>query len=92
MNETTEPTPPKPTPTKRSMTLEPGEVDRFLMRLDRMAQLVIDNQEDFTVAKNLVNTIDKLADDLETATYGEESLRVRKRSFQNMTVVKAPTN
>lgn len=86
----TETTEEPPAPTK-CLPLEVSEVDEFLGRLDRMAHVIQSNQEkwgmDFTAAKNLVNAIDKLADDLETATYGAQSLANRKQSLLGRTGV-----
>lgn len=69
---------------KNKVELETAQADRFLARLDRMASVVQSNHEKwgmgFEAAKNLVNAIDKLADDLESATYGEDSLLNRQAS------------
>ena len=66
----------------RKVELETARADRLLAGLDRIASVVQSNHEqwgmDFRAAKNLVNAIDKVADDLETATYGEESLLNRQ--------------
>jgi len=66
------------------LQLETAQADGLLARLDRMASVVQSNHGkwgmDFTAAKNLVNAIDKIADDLEAATYGEESLLNRQAS------------
>jgi len=56
--------------------------DRILARLDRIASTVQEGHEkwgmDFDHAKELVNEIDRVADDLEQAAYGEDSLTVRQ--------------
>jgi hypothetical protein len=74
------------TMSNKKIELETAQADRFLARLDRIASVVQANQKkwangmDFTDAKNLVNAIDKLADDIETATYGTDSLLNRQAS------------
>jgi len=57
-------------------------VDQFLARLDRTAAVVQEKHEawgiKFAAAKAIVNEIDKIADDLEKAAYGEKSLTIRQ--------------
>ena len=59
-----------------------NQVDQILARLDRMAATVQENHEKwglkFAAAKDLVNEIDKTADELEMAAYGEKSFTVRQ--------------
>ena len=56
--------------------------DQLLARLDRVASVVQENHEKwgmrFEAAKGLVNEIDKIADELETAAYGSESVIIRQ--------------
>jgi tetratricopeptide (TPR) repeat protein len=56
--------------------------DQLLARLDRMASTIQDNHETwgmpFPVAKGLVNDIDKMADEIEEASFGVDSLLTRQ--------------
>ena len=58
------------------------EADQLLARLDRVAATIQENHEKwgmpFTAAKELVNNIDKIADQIEVATFGEESFARRQ--------------
>lgn len=69
-------------PMSKKVELETARADRLLAGLDRIASVVQSNHKkwgmDFRAAKNLVNAIDKIADDLEVATYGRESLLNRQ--------------
>jgi hypothetical protein len=69
-------------PMSKKVELETARADRLLAGLDRIASVVQSNHKqwgmDFTAAKNLVNAIDKIADDLEMSTYGEKSLLNRQ--------------
>jgi hypothetical protein len=66
----------------KKVVLDPRTTDRILARLDRMAALVQEGHEkmgmNFDAARDLVNELDRVADELETAAYGEESLIVRQ--------------
>lgn len=56
--------------------------DETLGRLDKVAKTIEDNFQawglDFETAKSLVNHLDKQADTIEAAVYGEESLMKRQ--------------
>jgi len=58
------------------------DADRILGRLDKLAESVQTKYETwgmpFDQAKSLVNEIDKTADEIEKATFGEESLQRRQ--------------
>jgi hypothetical protein len=66
----------------KKVELDVSAADRILARLDRMASTVQKDHEkwgmSFEVAKELVNEIDRVADDLEVNTYGERSLVTRQ--------------
>jgi hypothetical protein len=72
------------TMSNKKVELETAQADQFLARLDRIASVVQANHKQwgmgFTAAKNLVNAVDALADDLESATYGAASLLNRQAS------------
>jgi hypothetical protein len=63
---------------------DPAQAEKFLARLDRIASVVQENHEawgmKFEAAKALVNQIDKLADELESATFGADSMTRRQAS------------
>lgn len=58
------------------------DADRVLARLDRIAQTIQAQHKawgmPFDVAKNLVNDLDKTADEVEVAAYGQNSLLNRQ--------------
>lgn len=74
----------KPTefPTMTMPKFASAEADNILGRIDRVASMIQDNHEkwgmDFRTAKNLVNELDKVADEIETASFGPESLMHRQ--------------
>ncbi len=65
-----------------TMKIAKQDADRILGRLDRLASTIQENYESwgmsFDQAKSLVNEIDKTADEMETATFGEDSLLRRQ--------------
>jgi hypothetical protein len=70
-----------PMPDKK-IELTQAQADHFLARLDRMASSVQTGHAQlgvpFDAAKEIVNSIDKFADELETALYGDKSLTIRQ--------------
>ncbi len=58
------------------------DADTILVRLDKMASAIQENYEawgmPFDAARDLVNALDKTADDIEVATFGPESLAARQ--------------
>lgn len=58
------------------------DAERILGRLDRLAHTIQTNHQSwgipFDAAKNLVNEIDRTADEVETAAFGAESLLKRQ--------------
>jgi hypothetical protein len=68
--------------TVMNMKFAKEEASQILGRLDHMAATIQDNHEKwkipFVVAKALVNSIDKVADDVEAASMGPESLLKRQ--------------
>lgn len=58
------------------------EADKILARLDRSARTIQANHQQwgmpFEVAKAIVNDLDKTADEIEIATYGEDSFLARQ--------------
>jgi len=68
--------------TVMSMKFAKEEASQVLGRLDHMASSIQDNHEKwgipFVVAKALVNSIDKVADEIEAASMGPESLLKRQ--------------
>lgn len=73
------------------ITTTPEKINAVLARLDRMASIVQENHEKwgmkFAAAKDLTNEIDKIADTLELATYGEDSLLNRQASVMKIAEV-----
>lgn len=71
-------------PMSNKVELEIAQADKFLARLDRIASVVQENHAkwgmEFEAAKALVNQIDKLADEIESATYGVDSMTRRQAS------------
>jgi len=59
-----------------------AKVDSILGRLDKMAGFIQENREklgmDFSTAKELVNGLDVVADEIEKMAYGPESLSRRQ--------------
>ena len=70
---------------KDTVELKQAQADHFLARLDRMASTVQAKHEQWgmplVAAKELVNAIDKLADEFEKTAYGEQSLTIRQASI-----------
>jgi len=70
---------------KDTVELKQAQADHFLARLDRMASTVQEKHEQWgmplVAAKELVNAIDKLADEFEKTAYGEQSLTIRQASI-----------
>jgi len=70
--------------TEGNMTLKfaKDEANKILGRLDRVAEVIQVNAErwnmPFKVAKGIVNDLDKCADEIEKATFGEGSLACRQ--------------
>lgn len=68
----------------KKVSLEVAQADRVLSRLDRVASVVQERHQEwglsFKAAKQLVNEIDKIADELEKATFGEQSVIARQAS------------
>ena len=66
----------------KKIELETAAADRVLSRLDRIASTVQENHEKwglpFEIARDLVNEIDRTADEMEKAAYGEDSMTVRQ--------------
>jgi broad specificity phosphatase PhoE len=64
------------------MKLSTDQTNEMLGRLDKVASDIKDNARDwgipFKVAKAMVNALDKTADTLEVAAFGEDSLRNRQ--------------
>jgi hypothetical protein len=69
---------------KQDMTIKLAsqEADNILGRLDRVASTIQQNHEQwgmpFSAAKELVNEIDKMADEIEVASFGHESILNRQ--------------
>lgn len=67
---------------KDTVELKQAQADHFIARLDRLAATIQDNHEawgmKFAAAKDLVQAIDKLADEFEKNAYGENSLTIRQ--------------
>jgi hypothetical protein len=66
-----------------------NKADQILARLDRMASTIQENHEKwgmkFATARDLVNEIDKIADELEVAAYGDKSFTVRQAQILGKT-------
>jgi hypothetical protein len=66
----------------KKIELETTMADRLLARLDRVASTVQEQHGKwgmgFEQAKGLVNEIDRIADELEVAAYGENSMTIRQ--------------
>lgn len=64
------------------------QAERVLARLDKVAKAIQDNHKawglDFRIAKQLVNEIDKTADEIEAGTLGEESFVLRQAEVLGM--------
>jgi len=69
---------------EKTVTLKTASVDATLESLDKVAAAIQANCEawgmPFGLAKALTNKLDKMADELETAAYGEESVLNRQAS------------
>ena len=69
-------------PKNSNVEMEKTVADRLLGRLDRIASEVQEKHESwgmsFEAAKSMVNEIDKIADELELATYGQDSMITRQ--------------
>ena len=69
------------------------DADRILGRLDRLAHTIQTNHESwgipFDAAKGLVNELDKTADEIESATFGAESLQKRQIEVVTASIKKA---
>lgn len=65
-----------------NMSFTKQQADVTLSRLDKLAHAVQTSHEKwgmpFEVAKSIVNALDKTADEIETAAFGENSLRTRQ--------------
>lgn len=77
-------------PMSNKVELETAQADKFLESLDRIASVVQENHEKwglkFEAAKALVNQIDKLADEIESATYGDDSMLRRQARVMGVKV------
>jgi len=66
------------------VTLKTAQAENILARLDHMAAEIQSKAEQwgmpFKLAKQLVNTLDKIADDLEGSTFGTDSMLRRQAS------------
>lgn len=75
-------------PQNKKVELTQAQADHILARLDRMASTMQERHEQigvpFTAAREIVNTIDKLADEFETMAYGAESLTIRQASTMKL--------
>lgn len=75
-------------PQNKKVELTQAQTDHILARWDRMASAMQERHEQmgvpFAAAKEIVNWIDKLADEFETIAYGAESLTIRQASTMKL--------
>jgi hypothetical protein len=72
----------------KKVALQTSDADKVLARLDRMAKIIQEKHKTwgmrYVVAKSLVNEIDRIADSLETVTYGPESMLARQANVMGL--------